>query len=117
MVLILILGFYLSIYAVPPPLRDGRAMLSQAQVDMQSIDETIWVYMVRHQSRKVPTLETLIMPDEKGVVWLLGYDAIPQDPWGNPYMVRPGESRRDYAVISWGPDGFGETEDDLSSRR
>jgi general secretion pathway protein G len=44
-------------------------------------------------------------------------DAIPDDPWGNPYQYQfPGtRSNKGYDVWSYGPDGTNGTEDDIGN--
>jgi general secretion pathway protein G len=47
----------------------------------------------------------------------LNADAIPLDPWGNPYIYEsPGKHNpRSYDLMSLGPDGQADTEDDITN--
>lgn len=43
-------------------------------------------------------------------------EKVPNDPWGHPYLYKqPGESGRDYDIISAGPDGQVGSADDIKS--
>ena len=95
----------------------GPAGLAKARVDLASLKDTIDMYLLQTGSRKLPTWDMLITPDERGRAWLSGYSEAPTDPWGNEYELRPSDrGGRDYEVRSWGPDGISDTEDDISSR-
>ena len=50
--------------------------------------------------------------------WSQTMDKIPTDPWQNPYIYRnPGKKDpTDFEIVSKGPDGQENTEDDLSSQ-
>jgi hypothetical protein len=37
------------------------------------------------------------------------------EPWGGTYEIRAGKFRGRYEVISYGPDGQADTDDDISS--
>ena len=95
----------------------GPAGLAKARVDLASLKDTIDMYLLQTGSRKLPTWDMLITPDERGRAWLSGYSEAPTDPWGNEYELRPSDrGGRDYEVRSWGPDGISDTEDDISSK-
>ena len=64
---------------------------------------------------RVPSLEDLTTPDEKGKTYL-HENSDATDPWGNSYIIRETERNR-FEVISFGPDGAENTEDDISSSR
>lgn len=50
--------------------------------------------------------------------WVQVMSKIPNDPWDSPYVYRfPGSKRaNDFELISYGPDGIENTDDDLSSQ-
>jgi general secretion pathway protein G len=55
-------------------------------------------------------------PSESLTPWhkYMDKDAIPVDPWGNPYIYRqPGANGKDYDVLSRGRDGIEGTADDI----
>ena len=60
--------------------------------------------------------DELIEEDQNGMAYIEGLTGPPMDPWGNEYEIREGERRNQYEVISWGPDGEPDTEDDISSK-
>ncbi len=64
--------------------------------------------------RELPTFEMLIERDEKGRRYL-DENEVPKDPWQNPYEIIPGEHQGEFVVISYGPDGLPNTEDDIRS--
>ena len=43
---------------------------------------------------------------------ILGEDVLPQDPWNNDYEYS--SDGKSFRIISWGPDGEFETEDDIT---
>jgi hypothetical protein len=97
------------------PVEDARA--GKARADVAALKATVDLYMLQTRSRDLPTWVVLITPDDRGNAWLEGYKQPPKDPWGNEYELRPGDrGRRNYQVISSGPDGISDTEDDISSR-
>ena len=59
------------------------------------------------------TLDELWEKDEKGRSEL---EPVGDDPWGTPYELLPGDTPRDFEVISCGPDKQPETEDDISNK-
>ncbi len=57
-------------------------------------------------------------PESAGDRWKGPYvRSLPLDPWGNPYQYRyPAQKSKDgYDVLSMGPDGQNETEDDIGN--
>ena len=94
-----------------------EARRAKARLDVHELKNTVDMYLLRTRSREVPTWVVLITPDERGNAWLEGYKEPPKDPWGNEYELRPGDrGRGNYEVISWGPDGNSDTDDDISSK-
>ena len=62
-------------------------------------------------------LEQLLEADGQGVPWLRGYDSIPLDPWGRPFVYERSEEEGSWRILTLGADGepgghgHGETED------
>ena len=90
---------------------------TKAKLDVSQINDAIRTYY--SQNHKIPKLEDLTTPDKNGQAYLQGYESggMPKDPWQNPYEIREGENRGTWEVLSWGPDGLQNTEDDISSKR
>jgi general secretion pathway protein G len=113
MVVIVILGL-LATLVVPNVLGMGdEAKLTKAQTDVKAIYDAAQLFMLKNT--KVPTLEELKTPDEKGHAYLdENYET--KDPWDHEYFIRETENHK-FEVISMGPDGSEGTQDDISSRR
>ena len=60
-----------------------------------------------------PTIDQLITPDERGKI---AVEVLPEDPWGNAFVIRETDNNG-REVMSYGPDGSENTEDDISSRQ
>ena len=111
MVVIVILGL-LATLVVPNVIgMSDEARIQKAQTDVTAIANAAKIY--RSRNARVPTMEDLTTPDEKGFAYL---EDVGQDPWDNDYIIREIEGRN-FEVISMGPDGSEGTEDDISSKR
>jgi general secretion pathway protein G len=99
-----------------------RADLKKAAIDIQQLESALEMY--RLQTNDFPTteqgLEALVQAPtidpiprnypENGVIRRL-----PEDPWGNPYvLLSPGEVGQ-YDIYSFGPDKLEGTEDDIAT--
>jgi general secretion pathway protein G len=79
---------------------------AQAWQDIASIQQAIDAYAVENQGRCPDSLEALVTPDASGRTFL-DRDAVPVDPWGNPYQYEPpSEERLEPRVYSLGADGM-----------
>ena len=108
MVVIVILGL-LATLVVPNVLSSAaEAEVGVATTNVRSIHETATYWTMK--KHKIPTMEELVEPDEKGDVALA---VEPEDPWGNPYEIRELDGRRRFEVLSWGPDMQEGNEDDI----
>jgi general secretion pathway protein G len=115
MVVIVILGMLVAIVAPNVLGSAARAEVETAKIEVGKIAETVESFFITN--RRMPEgIEELIREDDKGQAWLKGYTEVPIDPWSNPYVLIPGEHRGTFEVISWGPDGVEDTEDDISSK-
>lgn len=109
MVVIVILGL-LATLVVPNVIgMSDEAKVTKAQTDVKSIYESAKLFRVKNG--KVPTMEDLTTPDDKGQAYV---ENIGSDPWDHEYVIRETE-RGKFEVISMGPDGSEGTEDDISS--
>lgn len=85
----------------------NNANVAKARQDLKSIFDAAQVFKMTNN--RVPTVEDLVTPDEKGRAYLEG---LTNDPWDNAYEIVNRKSRT-FAVVSNGPDGKRGTEDDL----
>lgn len=90
-----------------------NAKIEKAKIDLRTIADTVAIYLVSQKADKLPSMETLTTPDEKGKTWL----DIKNDPWGNKYLLCDGERLGKFEVICSGPDGLQGTEDDIFHKR
>ena len=116
MVVIVIMGLLATIVGHNVIGVRDDADLEAARFNVGQIHETETTFLVGQRGkRELPTMETLITPDERGRVWLQGYSKSPTDPWGNEYEIRPGDNPGLFEVISYGPDAQPNTDDDINS--
>ncbi len=116
MVVVIIIGMLAMLVAPSVLGQQAEAQVEKAKTDLNTIHETIALYLLKH-NRVPDSLDALIVEDERGMVYLEGYEEAPQDPWGNAYEIRSLEGYRKYEVISYGQDGEPDTDDDLSSMK
>ena len=112
MVVIVILGLLATLVVPNIMSSSDEAKEGKAKSDVKMIAEAVRMYYVKN-SRLPDSLEDLVTKDEKGRSEIL---ELPVDPWNTPYELVPGDSPRDFEVISCGPDTSQGTEDDISSR-
>lgn len=115
MVVIVILGMLVAIVAPNVLGSQARAQEDTAKMEVGRIADAIEMFYIQN-SRLPEGLEELIQPDNKGQAWLKGHESTPVDPWNNEYRLIPGEHTGTFEVISSGPDGMEDTEDDISSK-
>lgn len=112
MVVIVILGLLATMVARNVIGASDEARATKAQTDVRTIAGAVREY--RATNGKLPeSLEVLSTKDERGRSQL---EELPKDPWGNDYILRPGDRPTEFEVISMGPDGSENTEDDISSK-
>jgi general secretion pathway protein G len=115
LVVIVILGLLATIVGtnVIKNLSESEESIARTQV-IRFYDTVQEFYLREH---RIPeSFDELITENEKGHAYIPNQPEVPTDPWGNQYEIRPGESTSKYEVISFGPDGQPDTEDDISSR-
>lgn len=109
MVVVVIIGL-LATLVVPNVLGySEQARLDKAASDVNSIHGTVTVYWTRNGT--LPSMDDLLEPDSTGNPYL---ETEPIDPWKNPYEIRSKEGRGRFEVISYGPDGIADTDDDIT---
>tara|TARA_R110002072_G_scaffold46591_1_gene128797 strand:+ start:44125 stop:44556 length:432 start_codon:yes stop_codon:yes gene_type:complete len=112
MVVVVILGL-LATLVVPNIMgASDEAKEGKAKSDVKMIADSVRYYYAKN-SRLPDSLEDLATKDEKGRSEIL---ELPVDPWNTAYELVPGDSPRDFEVVSCGPDTQLGTEDDISSR-
>ncbi|MFK7741638.1 MAG: type II secretion system protein GspG [Planctomycetota bacterium] len=112
MVVIVILGLLATLVAKNVGGITDEANENKAQSDISSIADGVRMFYIR-KNRLPESLDELVEKDEKGRSSL---EALPDDPWGKPYVLLEGDTSRDFEIISCGPDGTEGNEDDLSSK-
>ena len=112
MVVIVILGLLATMVVPNIMASSDEAKESKAMVDVKNIAGAVKMYYIKQGS--IPdTLEELVEPDERG---RSQHEELPLDPWDSAYELIPGDTPRDWEVISCGPDREAGTEDDISNR-
>ncbi len=112
MVVIVILGL-LATLVVPNIMgASDQAKETKAKTDCAMIAGSVRSYYVKN-SRLPETLDELATKDERGRSEL---EELPVDPWNTPYELVQGDTRREFEVISCGPDMSQGTEDDISNK-
>jgi general secretion pathway protein G len=112
MVVIVILGLLATMVAANVIGASDEARITKAQTDVKTIADSIKQYRVK-EGRLPESLETLTTKNERGINYI---EDLPKDPWGNDYILRQGDTPRDFVVLSMGPDGSEGTEDDITSK-
>lgn len=116
MVVIVIIGLLATLVAPNVLGLSEDAKIKKATADVKTIQEAVKMYLINSGSRRLPTLEILTTPDERGRTWL---ESITRDPWDKDYEIREGDSRSgiSFEVVSAGPNGLMGDEDDISSNK
>ena len=112
MVVIVILGLLATMVATNVLSASDDANEQKARTDVHNISEGVKLFYLKRKTLP-DSLDELVEEDEKGNSFL---ENLPDDPWGNAYVLVPGDNPRSYEIISFGPDGQEDTEDDISSR-
>lgn len=113
MVVIAILGLLVTLVApnVWNVFRQGNVRTAQAQI--KGFEGAIGQYRSVHGGKIPDSLDVLVQPDPQNFnESYLSQEAIPLDPWGNPYEYKKLSSSK-YEIISRGADGVpGGSDDD-----
>lgn len=113
MVVVVILGILVTLFARNVFDIFGDSQIGLAETKVKLLDESVGTYKVKN-GRMPKSLEELTEPNERG---LQIERELPKDPWGNDYELRKGDKASEWAVISAGPDGTFDTDDDISSKK
>lgn len=113
MVVIVILGLLATMVATNVMQAGDDAKIQTTQTSLKTISQAVEMFYLNN-SKLPQDVEELLSEEVKGGPFLK--DGELNDAWGNKFVLR-GETRKDYEVISLGPDGSENTEDDLSSRK
>jgi general secretion pathway protein G len=112
MVVIVILGLLATLVVPNIMASSDEAKVGKANSDVNMLADQVRMYYVK-QSRLPESLEELVTKDEKGNSMI---ERLPTDPWNTPYELVEGDTRREFEVISCGPDKSQGTDDDISSK-
>jgi hypothetical protein len=89
------------------PIAD-QAHVDRARTDLKVIANAAkWYY---NEQGRLPSMQDLTTPDEDDVTY---FDDPTCDPWEQEYVLRDGDSKRSFFVVSSGPDKTLDTEDDI----
>ncbi|MCK5942128.1 MAG: type II secretion system protein GspG [Planctomycetes bacterium] len=108
MVVILILGLVATMVATNVFPISEDAHVQRAKTDLKVIANAAKYYY--QQQGRLPSMEDLTTPDEDDVTW---FDDPTCDPWEQDYVLRDGDSKRSFFVVSAGPDRTLDTDDDI----
>jgi general secretion pathway protein G len=112
MVVLLIIGLIVSIVVPNLDYILGDANARTAKTNCLQLHETASLYAkLKNGNRPPEDLTVLTQKNEKGEALLT---ELPRDPWGNEYKIVI-DTPTKWKVISFGPDGNENTEDDISS--
>lgn len=105
MVVIVILGMLVAL--VGPRLigQTDKAKVQTARTQIANFAMALKLYKLEFGSypKSGEGLKALV---ENGKENFLEQDAVPDDPWGNPYLyTAPGSSGHDFEIVSYGEDG------------
>ncbi len=113
MVVIVILGILATIVARNVIGQSDQARIDSCKIQVLDLQDAVDLYYLRNV--KMPEDWNVLMEkDSTGNAFLKVTEA-PVDPWGNEYLLKPGERANQMFVVSVGPDQQEGTEDDISS--
>lgn len=121
LLVLVILGLLAGVVAVKFAGQSESARIKTVETQLKNFRTAL--DMFDSTTRRYPTtsegLQALIEKPADAKQWkkTLDIDALPLDPWDNPYQYRiPGQHRTDgYDLWSYGPDGKDGTEDDIGN--
>lgn len=108
MVVIVILGLIATMVTMNVFGISEQAHVDRAKTDLKVIANAAkWYY---HEEGRLPSMDDLTTPNEDDVTY---FDDPTSDPWEQDYVLRDGDSKRSFFVVSSGPDKTLDTDDDL----
>jgi general secretion pathway protein G len=109
LVVIVIIGL-LAGYVAPRYFSQvGKSEIQVAKAQIESLEKALDQY--RLDMRRYPSpeegLEALVAKPATAAAWSGPYlkKAVPNDPWGRPYVYRTPGQKGDFEVVSYGRDG------------
>lgn len=122
MVVIVIIALMAAVVGPQILGQQDSAKIKKAAIDIQQLESAVAMYKVTTNLLptteqglqalvEAPTIEPIPRnyPDD-GMI-----KSLPQDPWGNDYvLIQPGELGK-FDIYSFGPDGVENTEDDIGN--
>ena len=112
MVVVVILGLLATLVVQNVMGASDTAREKKAQSDVRSIADAVRMYRVNNG--KLPESLDVLTQSDSGRPLL---EELPKDPWEHDYMLRQGDRPNEFEVISMGPDGSENTDDDISSKQ
>ena len=112
MVVVVILGLLATIVAQNVFGETDRARLTRVKADLTTIKDACGRYRIHHQGRYPEDLTELVQVED-GSERYLEMDEVPKDPWGTEYRMERQGGR--VVIISDGPDGQPDSEDDITT--
>jgi len=122
MVVLVIIGMIMAIVAPNIMGQQEEAAADKARLDIQQLEDAMSMYKLRNkvypsteQGLEALVTASTIDPVPKRFPEGGFIESLPEDPWGNPYiLVNPGVKGK-YDILSMGPDGTMDTEDDIGN--
>ena len=108
LVVVIIIGIMATLVAQNVLGETDKAKLTKVKNDLQQIASAAERFYL-DKSRLPESVQELV--DEQ----YLKVSETPKDPWDNEYVIEEGEGRIRVVVISFGPDGSQDTEDDITN--
>lgn len=111
--MVTILGAIASIIGINVINQHISAQVETAKIQIKVFDDALDLYRLKYfqYPSTAEGLTALTNPPRGGPALLR---EVPRDPWGNEYIYT--HPSRDYELVSKGPDGVAQTEDDISRR-
>jgi general secretion pathway protein G len=109
LVVIVIIGLLAGYVAPRYFAQVGKSEIQVAKAQIESLEKALDQY--RLDMRRYPSaeegLEALVAKPASAAVWSGPYlkKAVPNDPWGRPYVYRTPGAKGDFDLISYGRDG------------
>lgn len=111
LVVVTILGAIASIIGINVFNQHVDAQIKTAKIQLKNFDSALDLYRVKYHEypSTAQGLAALINPPRGGPALM---NEIPRDPWDNEYVYT--QPSRDYDLVSKGPDGVAQTDDDIT---
>ncbi|MBM3961826.1 MAG: prepilin-type N-terminal cleavage/methylation domain-containing protein [Planctomycetes bacterium] len=113
MVVIVIIGL-LATLVVPNVVGASKeARIQTARSNCNSLAASVKLYFT-FKGRLPDSLEALTSEEDKDKSWYV--ENLGKDPWDNAYELREGNGRNDWEIVSAGPNGQMNDDDDVSNK-